>query len=414
MTKIFYGWWIVFACFFINFFVGGVISFGFTAFVEPLRAEFAWSYTQISLASSLRGLEMGLIAPLVGFLVHRFSSRKLAAWGTSTIGVGLIFLSFTQSLAMFYGAILLLALGASGCTAVVLISAVANWFNKNIGKALGIMASGFGAGGLLVPLIVRLIDLYQWRTALIILGLWILIIGVPLALVIRDTPELYGYLPDGELQEKSNLHGKVQPQEIEIGLKEALKNRSFMYLNFEEAIRMMCLSAVILHVMPYLGSLGIPRATAGLVAAALPLLSIVGRIGYGWIGDLFNKRSVMAIAICSMSVGMLLFCYVQTGWVMILFLFLFSPGWGGTMILRGAILREYFGRRHFSKMLGINVGFAAFGAIIGPTMAGWVFDTFGSYYYIWIFFCVLYLVGLGLTLRLRPLAKSASTVGFTK
>ena len=69
--KVFYGWWIVGACFFIALYTGGVVFYGFTAVFEPLAHEFDWSYAQISLAASLRGLEMGLLAPFVGMLVDR-------------------------------------------------------------------------------------------------------------------------------------------------------------------------------------------------------------------------------------------------------------------------------------------------------------------------------------------------------
>jgi hypothetical protein len=54
MKKIFYGWWIVLACSLIVLYVAGIIIYGFTAFFEPIRKEFGWSYTQISFAASLR------------------------------------------------------------------------------------------------------------------------------------------------------------------------------------------------------------------------------------------------------------------------------------------------------------------------------------------------------------------------
>ena len=93
MRKIFYGWWVVFACFFITFYIGGTAIFGFTAFFEPIAEETGWSYTQISIAASLRGLEMGILAPIMGFLVDRFGPRKLIFCGTLTVGFGFIFLS---------------------------------------------------------------------------------------------------------------------------------------------------------------------------------------------------------------------------------------------------------------------------------------------------------------------------------
>lgn len=74
---IFYGWWIVLACFILSFYIAGSVFYSFTAFVEPLVAEFDWSYTQISIAASLRGLEMGIFAPLVGVFVDRLVRELL-------------------------------------------------------------------------------------------------------------------------------------------------------------------------------------------------------------------------------------------------------------------------------------------------------------------------------------------------
>ena len=129
---------------------------------------------------------MGLLAPVIGFLVDRFGSRKLIFCGTIAAGFGLILLSMTRSLAMFYGAFLVLCFGAGGCLSIVLISAVANWFSKNLGKAMGVAACGMGSGGLMIPLIVRLIEIYQWRTTLFIFGVGMWVLGIPLSLLMRD------------------------------------------------------------------------------------------------------------------------------------------------------------------------------------------------------------------------------------
>ncbi len=402
IRKIFYGWWIVLACFLTNLYVSSIVFFGFTAFLDPLVREFGWSYTQVSFAASLRGLEMGILAPLVGFLADRFGSRKLIFSGVITVGFGLILLSLTRSLAMFYGSFILLAFGAGGCTSVVTMTAVANWFKKNVGIAFAVMASGFGASGLIVPLIVRLIDGYDWRTALIILGLGMWALGIPLSFVIRNKPEQYGYLPDGKLADGRISEHEIQHEKVEISFRKALKKRSFLYLNLAEVIRFMVLSAVVLHIMPYLGSMGMSRPTAGLVAAAIPLFSIIGRFGFGWLGDVFDKRYVIAVTFGFMSMGMLAFSHMQSKWAIYLFLLLFSPGFGGGAVLRGAVLREYFGRDSFGKMIGILMGFASIGGILGPILAGWVFDTLGSYDFIWLVFAGCMSLGIILALRIKP------------
>jgi MFS transporter, OFA family, oxalate/formate antiporter len=397
MIRIFYGWWIVLACFLISLYVSSIIFFGFTAFFEPIVKEFGWSYTQVSLATSLRGLEMGIFAPVLGFLVDRFGSRKLMFCGAIAVGFGLILLSYTQTLAMFYISFVLLSFGAGGVMSVVTMSVVANWFDKNAGKALGFMASGFGASGLIIPVIVWLIEVYQWRTTLILLALGMWILGIPLASLIRNTPEEYGCLPDGRSAEIPRP--EIQSFERVLSFKEAVRQKSFLYLNMAEFIRMMIVSAVITHVMPYLSSIGFSRSTAGLVAAAIPLTSILGRVGFGWLGDIFEKKYIMALAFFLMGLGMLTFCYVQVLWVIFLFLLLFPPSFGGMMVLRGAVLRQYFGRESFGKLLGIVLGSASLGGIIGPTLAGWVFDSWQVYHFIWLAFAGT--VGLAILLVLR-------------
>jgi len=404
IKKIFYGWWIVLACSLINLYVGGIVFFGFTAFFQPIREEFGWSYTQISLAASLRGLENSIFSPLAGFLVDRLGPRRLMLWGAITVGFGLILLSLTQSLAMFYASFMLIGFRAGGCTAVVTMTAVANWFRRKIGLALGVLGSGIGAGGLVVLLIVVLIDLYQWRSTLIILGLGMWALGIPLSLVVRNRPEHYGYRPDGEVSSPSVQSDEIQEKGVEIGLREALKMRSFLYLNMAEVIRVMTLMAVFTHVMPYLTSVGIPRATAGLVAGSIPLIGIIGRFGLGWLGDVFDKRYVMAVAIGLISLGLLAFSYMDVRWAIVPFLLLFPIGHGGSMVVRGSILREYFGRDSFGKMIGVIMGSAAVGGIIGPILAGWVFDTVGSYQPIWLVLCGL--TGLTTVLIVR-IKKSA-------
>jgi OFA family oxalate/formate antiporter-like MFS transporter len=411
LSTIYYGWWVVLACFAINLYVGGIIFFSFTAFFEPIQQEFGWSYTQISIATSLRGLEMGIFAPIVGFLADRFGSRKLLLGGSVIIGIGLLILSFTQSLLMFYLCFLFIALGAGGCTSVVTLTAVAVWFRKNVGLAMGIMASGFGAGGLIVPLVVFLIDACGWRLTLVILGAGMWLLGIPLSLIVRDRPAPLGLTPEETAPESSQTVAEGESFRTTKGtFLDMIKKRSFLYLNITETVRMMSVTAIVIHMMPYLSSLGIPRATSGAVAAALPLVSIAGRFGFGWWGDRRDKRIVMAITFFMMSAGAFAFCYVHSIGVLLLFLLLFAPGFGGSMVLRGAILQEYFGTAYFGKMIGIVMGSASIGGIVGPTLAGWAFDTTSSYTSVWYVLCVISGSAIFLIMKMKPAVSPSGTV----
>ncbi|MEJ5375309.1 MAG: MFS transporter [bacterium] len=402
--MIYYGWWVVLAGFLIALYVSGALFFGFTAFLEPIVAEFGWSYTQVSLVVALRGLEMGIFAPLAGYLVDKYGSRKLVLAGSLIVGLGFLLLGLTRSLFMFYGAFLLLAFGAGGCTSVVLMTAVARWFRKRIGKALGIMACGYGAGGLLIPLLVWSIDLHGWRTTLICLGLLMWFMGIPMGFLIRENPNPEADSEPRPHENQAVSHSKPLKMEQEKGFRSSFWDRSFWTLNLAEALRMMVLTAVVTHVMPYLGSMGVERSQAGLVAAALPLSSIIGRFGFGWLADIYQKRAVMMAAYGFMLVGLAAFSQAQEQWTLLLFLAFFPPGFGGTMILRGAMLREHFGVGSFGKLLGVTMGTASLGGMLGPPLAGWVFDTWGLYQPIWLALCVVMGLSILIISTVRPTA----------
>jgi len=402
MANVFYGWWVVLACFFIALYVGGALFYGFTAFFEPIVKEFGWTYTQVSIAFSLRGLEMGILAPITGFLVDRFGSRKLVFSGALIVGFALILLSFTNSLVMFYGAFILLALGMSGCASTVLMTVVANWFRRNVGKAMGIVACGFGAGGVLIPLTVWLIDLYHWRTVLIILGLAMWALGIPLSFLIRHRPEQYGYLPDGDIAGGPNASHKGGDIRGEVSLKEALKSKNFWMIAVADAIRIMIAMAVITHVMPYLSSIGMSRMSAAFVATSIPLFSIIGRFGFGWLGDIFDKMYVLAAVYCLFGMGTLALAYIHVKWLILPFLLLFPPALGGSVSLRGALVRQYFGRASFGRLFGITIGIGAIGGVIGSSAAGWVFDNLGAYHHAWFAFAGASVIPVVLALRLKP------------
>jgi len=402
MKGIFYGWWIVAASFFIALYVAGIIFFGFTAFFEPIVQEFGWSYTEVSIGASLRGLEMGILAPMIGFLVDRFGSRKLVLFGVITVGLGLMLISQTRSLVTLYSGFLLLSLGAGGCTSVVLYTAVANWFKRHISRALGIAACGFGAGGVMVPLIPWLIDTYDWRTTLIILAFGMWIFGIPLALVIRDKPEQYGYLPDGGVMPATPPSYTLEPEPAEASFSDIIRGRTLWFISLAEAIRWIILTAVVIHIMPYLSSIGVPRASAALVAAAVPLVSLIGRFGFGWLGDMFDKRHLMAITYFLTGAGMIALSFASTGAVIFIFVVFFAIALGGGVTLRGAMLSDYFGRASFGRALGIIMGASAIGGIIGPTLAGFTFDTTGSYRLIWLVYCGLTAISIAMILMLKP------------
>jgi len=391
---VFYGWWIVGACFVISLYVHGMIGFGFSALIEPLSNEFRWSYLQISLASSLRGVEVGLLAPIVGLLVDRWGPRRLMLGGILLMGLAFLLLSRTASLGMFYGVFILIALGMTALSPTVTMTTMANWFTRRIGTATGIMHSGVGFSGLMIPIVVLIVDTLGWRAAITVLGLFLLVIISLLTLIVRHRPEQYGLLPDGEAGVTSMSEKKLLPLETsskDIGARVAIRSSAFWHIALAMMFQIMLVNAVVTHMIPYVGSVGLPRATAGLIASAVPLTSVAGRLSFGWLSDRIDPRRIMGCGYLMMSLGMVFFTLAAGGnaGLLIPSVALFSIGFGGNAIVRATIIREYFGRRNFGTIHGFIMGVAVAGHLSGPPLAGWVFDTWGSYQGIWLAFAVV-------------------------
>jgi len=406
----FYGWYVVGASSLISLYISGSVYLGFTAVFEPVANEFGWSYTQISFAASLRGLEVGLLVPVAGILMDRWGPRRLVFGGAILSGLGLILLSRINSLAMFYASFILIATGVSGAMTSLLMVTVANWFRKKAGLAMGITACGVAFGGLLIPLVTLIIDTFGWRHAMFIMGLGMWVIPLPLSLLLRHKPEQYGYLPDGEKPGSVSVDGLSVSQktnEVNVGAKEALTGRTFWIIATAFLFQVLPVSAVMTHIMPYLSSIGIERSTSSLLASTLILVTIIGRVGLGWLGDRIDRRRVTALTFAFTSLGALILGYTETGqiWVIAAFIIFFGIGWGGAVPMLSGLLMTYFGREKLGTIVGFAGSMMMIGMMAGAPLAGWVFDKWGRYQPVWFFLSAV--VGVSTLLFLACLKKTS-------
>jgi len=401
---LFYGWYIVTAGAIINAFIGGITFYGFTAMMDPIARTFGWSYAQISLAMTLRGVESGVLNPFTGLLADRFPAKWLVFIGMALLGLGLLILSQVTSLAMFYVSFLIIALGGSLGLYMAPTVTVVRWFRRNVGKAIGLMTVGWGVGGLLVPVITALIDTYRWRTSLIILAVGIWVLGIPLAFVFRSRPEDYGLLPDGKPKDSPGLSGSPETYDVSVGAGEALRMRAFWHISLTFLVVSSVTSAVVLHVMPYLASLGVERSTASMMAMFIPIVSIPSRFAFGWLCDVVKRSHVIIVCSVITSVGVFLFSSIDgsSSGSIVGFVIVFGLGLGGVTPLMAPILRQYFGARNFGAISGLAGVAYMLGSVITPPLAGWVFDTRGVYHPMWLILGGVCLLGAVLMLTIPP------------
>lgn len=411
--KVFFGWWIVAACFVILMWGAGTFYYGFSAFFTPIRREFQWSAAMTSVAFALRGMETGVAELFVGFLVDRIGPRKVMVVGLAILGAGFIGLGFINSLWTFYAAVTVIAVGFSGCVGLVGMTSVGNWFVRRRSLAFGITMAGAGMGGVIVPLIVWSIGLYGWRTTTVILGLVTWALGIPLALVVRHKPEPYGYLPDGDPpgNQTPEVEGhaiqSVGGQQIgrEFSVREALRTPSFWFVALSFATVFVGLNGVVPHLLPFFTSkdVGLSDETASLIVTLMTLSSITGRLGFGWLGDRIPKRYILAAIFAAQAVAILMFARSGGGvWWVVLVVLIFGPSYGGSLPLRAAIQADYFGRRSLGSLMGIIMGISTLAGMATPVFAGAVFDATGSYKGAFLVLGLIAMLSVPMILLARP------------
>jgi MFS family permease len=403
----FFGWWVVFASATITLLTGGTFFYGFGTLFNPIVGEFGWSRAAISFAFSLRSEVGGLAAPVVGLLVDRMGSRRLMTVGVVLVVLGFVLLSRIQSLWGFYGAVVVIAVGMSAAAGPVGMVAIAHWFRRRRGRALAMMTVGAGVSGVMVVVLSGLISAFGWRSSLVIVGMIQLAVCLPLALSIRNRPEELGMHPDGEAELRPDGESAIREGGLAVDaggltVRQALRSSSFWRLAIAVSLTNLGTTAIVVHQIPFFtSSVGLSEGVAAASVTAMTLMSLVGRLGFGFLADVVDKRKVMAGAFVLAGLSILLFATVHQAWQIVLVLPLFSLGWGGVIPVRPSFQAEYFGLRAFGAIQGLVFTIATLGGVLGPVFAGWMYDITESYRLAFVLLSVGGLVAAPLVLTVQ-------------
>jgi sugar phosphate permease len=381
-ARVFYGWFMVASGFGIQLLVSALINQGYGAYVVVLQKEMGWSKTALSAGYALSRLENGILGPIDGWLSDRFGPRNMVRFGMVTFAVGLMLLSLTNTLAAFYGALVVVTIGASLGSFLPLNVAIVHWFRRRRASAMAVMSMGFAVGGFIVPVIAFSLEHVGWRETAFASGVVVLLVGLPLSQVIRNRPELYGEVPDGirEAARVDQSRPPIDESGVDFTARQALRTPAFWLVSLGHASALLVVSAVVVHLLAHLNeNLGYSLGTAGLVFALMTAMQLVGMISGGFLGDRFSKRLICAVCMAMHGGGLLLLAYAANIVMVIGFASLHGMAWGLRGPLMSAIRADYFGRGSFGVILGFSTLITMFGNILGPVVAGVLADRTGNY-----------------------------------
>ena len=263
--RIFYGWYLVGASIAMNIYLSASFFIGLQAYFLPIVREFGWSNAATSVAYSLRQMETGFLAPVVGVIVDRWGGKPVIFWSVICSGLGLIGLSQITSLWQFYLIVGVISVGASGASHGVSWAAIiANWFDKMRGRALGFALLGPVLGGPLVVLGAGMVESLGWRNTSVILGIGFLVVGIPLSMLVKNHPSDLGLGPDGEDQRESGrtTGGSAQPPLHQYSVREATLTMVFWCLFGVYCAQGIAVSGLLAHQMAYFEMLGFTTTAA--------------------------------------------------------------------------------------------------------------------------------------------------------
>lgn len=376
--RVFFGWYIVASAAGLQLLSGLLWMQSYGAYVVLLQEDFGWSKTMVAGAFALARVESGVLGPLQGWLVDRFGPKIILTIGILLFGIGFISFSSINSLLGFYLSFAFIAVGSSlGGFATVMVSIV-NWFQQHRSKAIAVSQIGYSLGGVAVPLLVICLEAIGWRMTAFYSGLVVLLVGLPLAQLVRHRPADYGQIADGQYVVSTTATSQLQG--VDFSARQAMATPAFWLVSVGHASALLCVSVVMVHLVPHLSQgLGFTLTEAALVVALLTGFQMFGQIVGGYLGDRFNKRWLCIACMVVHGLALLELAYATEASEVILFAIMHGLAWGVRGPLMVAIRADYFGPSAFGTIMGFSSLILMFGMSGGPIIAGYMADLYGDY-----------------------------------
>ena len=401
MTYPHYRWVIVAA--------GGVLGcvaigamFSLPVFLLPISRATGWSVTGLSTALTIGFLAMALGSMVWGNLSDRFGPRVVVLAGSALLAASLALASQATSLLAFQ---LIFGVALGGAIAAIfapMMATVTGWFDTHRSLAVSLVSAGMGMAPVVMsPLAAWLITIYDWRTSMLILAVIAAAVMIPVSFLVRRPPAL----------EAANA-GAPLPDEPQSNMSagEVLRSYPFIILCLTYFFCCATHSGPIIHTVSYAVTCGIPIVLAVSIYSVEGIAGMFGRIGFGVAGDRFGAKRVLVIGLLMQAFGVLGYFFVSelSGFYVVAIIVGFI--YAGVMPLYAVIARENFPLRLMGTVIGGNAMAGSLGMATGPLFGGWVYDTFGTYAWLYVGSWAMGIGAFLIAMTFRPFPKSEEPV----
>jgi len=376
--------------------VGIGAMFSLAVYLQPMSAETGWSRTGISSAMTLDFLVMGAAGFAWGTISDRFGPRLVVLAGAVLLGLGLVLASRATSLIQFQLTYGLLVGFATGAFFAPMIAAVTAWFEDNRSLAVSLVSAGMGVAPMTISPFARwLISTYDWRTAMMTIGIVAWALLIPAALVVRRAPSL----TPGAAAGPAAATGAVA-----MSAGEAFRSPQFIVLASAFFLCCAAHSGPIFHMVSYAIGCGIAPLAAVSIYSVEGLSGLGGRLLLGLLADRFGAKRVLVAGLLVQSFAIASYLMVSQLGEFYALSVIFGTAYGGVMPLYAVLARESFGQQVMGTVFGAMTMASSIGMAFGPWAGGRIFDAFNSYAWLYVGASTVALgaVAVALTFSARP------------
>ena len=382
-----------------------------SVFLKPMTGEFGWDRGPFSVAVSLGGLCAVFVSPFVGRLIDRYGSGVILAFTSFAVGCCAMGLALIGQAWQFYG------LYVPGRTAFAsplelgTTTAVNNWFIRRRSLALALLTVTQGTGLAMMPLAAQfIISGWDWRTAWLSLGIYTLAVGVlPALLLVARRPEDMGLAADpgrGEARRAAVLPTaamepekaaateaegdsgrRVEPAavpgrpvgEVNFTVAGAMRTWAFWALAVFSGAGFMVQAGVSLHQVSHFTDKGLEGGAAALSAGVFAFCQVLGGLAWSGLTARIPIRFLLGASAGCLAVGAFGIEASSSLTGGLPAAAILGVGVGGLHLLLRLAWAEYYGRRHLGSITGLTLPVQVGGQALGPVLAGFMYDAFGSY-----------------------------------
>jgi MFS family permease len=376
-VKPYYGWYLAVTLAVTETISWGIIYYSFSVFLTPMEHDLGWSRTTLTGGFSLMWLVAGAMAFPVGMWIDRHGPRVLMTVGS--IGASLLVILWSQvtTETAFY----LIWAGLGVCAAAVLyepaFAVIAQWFHQRRSTALAIVTFAAGlASTIFLPLSDALLRGFGWRTAVLLLGLFLASITIPLhALRLRRRPADLGLQPDGAPHTTDALPSTLRG----VSLHTALHGRAFWLLTLAFGLISVSAAAIRVHFIPFLMGSGIDSSTAAFATGAIGIMQVVGRIIFAPLDQRFSTRIIVIGIFALHIVALSILLFGQSMILIGAFILIFGAAQGAATLSRPSMVAELYGVSHYGRISSIMALFLTLTSTAAPLIASLLYEGAASY-----------------------------------